>query len=308
MPRLSVLIPAYNWSVAPLVRSLVWQIADGGVDADIHLFDDGSTEPFASEFQTLPVLAASSGVRLHVYRPPANVGRSAARNELLARSQGEWVLFLDADVLPDQPDFLQRYLDAVAQGHEVVCGGISYRQCKWVSPAQRFYYRYSNQASVATTSTRNARAWAWIFTANMMSSRRVVDAVPFDHGFVGYGYEDIEWGIRLDRFAGILHIDNPVTHMGLLDKRALQRKMAEAAPNLVRMFQLHPDLAGDMGLVRIARAASRWPTPLLRAGAALAGGLFSHVGFWFRLELVCFQLEKVLRAAIAFKAAQRLAA
>ena len=302
MPRLSVLIPAYNWSVTPLVRNLVAQIVEGRLDVDIHIFDDGSFSHFADEIRAQESLAAQFGVRLCVYRPPFNVGRSVARNELLARSQGELVLFLDADVLPDEPDFLRRYLDAAGAGSLVVCGGISYRQCTEIAPSERFYYRYSSKASVAPAETRNLRSWVWIFTANMMAARCVVEAVPFDQGFVGYGYEDIEWGIRLDRFAGIVHIDNPVTHLGLLSKEVLQRKMRESAPNLVYLRSLHPELLDDMQLVRLARRAALCPRLILVGGAALAGWMFRRGRvFGFHLEWSCFQFEKILRAALAFQ-------
>jgi hypothetical protein len=128
----------------------------------------------------------------------------------------------------------------------------------------------------------------------------LVNAVPFDNGFVGYGYEDIEWGIRLDDAATIHHIDNPVTHLGLLDKQVLQRKMRESAPNLVHMYRLHPAKVGSMKLVRAARSLDTLPTVLLESAASLAGRLFLS---WssFRVELTLLQMEKVLRAAVAFK-------
>lgn len=304
-PALSIVIPVHDWPVGALVRALLAQIValDAQERVDIHLFDDASAPAFASELRAQREAAAAAGVTLRLQRTDRNVGRSVARNELLAAAAGHSLLFLDADVLPDEADFLARYLAAAAAGDEVVCGGISYRQCGAVRPEHRFYWRYSSAASVADPALRQQRPWAWIFTANMLVSRRVVQAVPFDDGFVGYGYEDIEWGIRLDRLAGIRHLDNTVTHLGLLTKPVLQRKTREAAPNLVHMYGLHREVVAGMQLARLALGLARWPTGLLARLADLAGHLFLVDALGYRVALLAFQSEKILRAALAFRRA-----
>lgn len=298
---LSILIPVYNWSITSLISCLIAQIAESHDEVDIHLFDDASCDQFSAEIKAQEEIAALHGVKLCVYRPALNVGRAAARNELLSRSRGDLVLFLDADVVPDSPNFLQTYLDAARAGAEVVCGGVSYRQCTVVSPRERFYYRYSSKASVAPAELRNRCKWLWIFTANMMVLRNVMKAVPFDQTFVGYGYEDIEWGVRLDRYASILHIDNTVTHLGLLSKEVLQRKMREAAPNFVRMWRLHPKILEGMKLAVAAKRVTYFPRLFLIGAADLMGWMFLHNIFGFKFELMLFQLEKVLRTAVAFQ-------
>lgn len=303
VPLLSVLIPVYNWSVRDLVNRLTAQVEVGGLQniVDIHFFDDASTTPYAEELDRQVVEVSRRGVPLYLHRVQKNVGRSVARNTLLAQSSGKFVLFLDADVMPDQDDFIAAYLAQIELGRRVVCGGISYRQCVNVSAQHRFYYHYSRKASIAPPQVRNECAWAWVFTANMLVERSLVNEVPFDNGFIGYGYEDIEWGIRLDSIAKIYHIDNTVTHLGLLDKKVLQRKLCESAPNLVHMYRLHPTKVGGMQLVRAARSLRMIPSTLIDGAASLAGYLFRLSWLGFRVELILLQLEKVLRAASAFK-------
>ena len=55
----------------------------------------------------------------------------------------------------------------------------------------------------------------YVFTSNLLIRRDVFDAEPFDAGFVGWGWEDVEWGMRVSRRHPIAHIDNPATHLGL---------------------------------------------------------------------------------------------
>lgn len=302
-PALSILIPVYNWPVGSLVRELQAQIERDGLAhcVDIHLFDDGSDMACADSLQ---VLATPDGdeplVRVHTLG--RNVGRAEARNQLLARSSGDWVLFLDADVLPDKETFVRDYLaSASSGGSEAICGGLSYNRLVNVGVGQRFYYRYSSRISVAPPLVRNARAWAWVFTSNMLVSRRLVQACPFDEEFSGYGYEDLEWGARLHGLVGVLHVDNPVTHLGLLDKPTLQRKTREAAPNLARMYSLHPEVVASLSLLRVARWFAWLPAGLLRAKARAVGWMFRCANGGFALELLLFQFEKILWTALALR-------
>lgn len=303
-PTLSILIPVYNWPVGPLVRELQAQVERSGLAhrVDIHLFDDGSDAACADALRALATHEGSRpAVRLHSLG--RNVGRAQARNELLARSGGDWLLFLDADVLPDRDTFVSDYLAAAAStGSEAICGGLSYSRCTQVGADQRFYLRYSSRASVALPPVRNARAWAWVFTSNMLVSRRLVQACPFEASFSGYGYEDLEWGIRLHRHGGVLHLDNPVTHLGLLSKAVLQRKTREAAPNLVRMHAMHPEFVETMSLLRVARRLAWLPSGLLRSLARAVGWAFRRCSCGFTVELALFQFEKLLWTGLALRA------
>lgn len=89
MPRVSVIIPAYNAQryIAETLRSVEAQTYD---DWEVVLCDDGSTDDTAE-------VAQSFGERITVVRGSANTGPSAARNRALDRSRGELVAFLDAD-------------------------------------------------------------------------------------------------------------------------------------------------------------------------------------------------------------------
>src|SRR5918995_6377717 len=89
----SVVIPCYNQAHF-LGEAIVSVLAQSYPRFEIIVVDDGSTD------DTPEVAARYPGVR-YVYQN--NQGVSAARNSGLARSEGEYVVFLDADdrLLPE---------------------------------------------------------------------------------------------------------------------------------------------------------------------------------------------------------------
>jgi len=89
MPRVSVIIPTYNYGrfLAESIGSARRQTVS---DIEIIVVDDGSTD------ETPQVLAGISEPRLTTVRTP-NGGISAARNRGLDMTTGEYIAFLDAD-------------------------------------------------------------------------------------------------------------------------------------------------------------------------------------------------------------------
>ena len=87
----SVVIPTFNRST--LVREAVASVcAQTGVDTEIILVDDGSTDGTAA------TIRAAFGTRVQIVETP-NRGVSTARNTGVAASRGPWLAFLDSDDL-----------------------------------------------------------------------------------------------------------------------------------------------------------------------------------------------------------------
>ena len=92
MPKVSVLIPAYN--VEPYIEACIGSVlAQTLQDFEIICVDDCSTD------RTLDVLRRleAEDNRIRVYTHERNLGQAAGRNHALSHATGEYVYMLDAD-------------------------------------------------------------------------------------------------------------------------------------------------------------------------------------------------------------------
>jgi glycosyltransferase involved in cell wall biosynthesis len=299
----SVLIPVFNWDVSLLARSLLVEIESEqlGNQVEIILADDCST---AMEIQTTnrTLFNAPHAVCIRYLELKRNLGRAAIRNFLVAQSTGEFLLFLDADVAPDNSDFLRRYLGyARANSCDVVCGGISYTQRILTGPEYDFYVYMSSRADVHPPAVRNRLPWRWILTSNIMVRRTAFEATPFDQRFIGYGYEDIEWGIRLTRQFRILHIDNPVSHLGLVRRSSVLGKMRVSIPNYHLLATLHPGEFEQTQISSFVRMLRWLPAWVLRGLDCAAVWALEALDCMHPLALTLIQFDKAVLLALAFR-------
>lgn len=90
--RLSVVIPAYNEErgIVPVLTELRGILTGAGVDAEIVVVDDGSTDRTAEALER-------SGLPVRVMRNPRNLGYGASLRRGIAAASGDWVLITDAD-------------------------------------------------------------------------------------------------------------------------------------------------------------------------------------------------------------------
>ncbi|MCF6187440.1 MAG: glycosyltransferase [Desulfobulbaceae bacterium] len=293
---LSILIPVYNWDIGPLLDRVHGQSLrlPDGVQIEILVLDDGSSKKYDND-------ALAGQLPLVRYEESkVNRGRAATRNALLKRAQGEFILFLDADMLPDHDDFLRMYLDQCRQGAEIICGGISYAQNNQNRPEYDFYLYKSRRTEALPADIRNRNPWRYLFTSNIMVRRDIVELVRFDPRFTGYGFEDIEWGIRLGDSYTICHIDNPCSHMGVMTKKEVVAKMRDSIVNYSLLVALHPVETGRGGAARMASFLKFFPRVLLSAVDRLLAALFYRLS-WNPLLFYLFQAQKAVLLAREIK-------
>lgn len=251
---ITVLVPCYKDDPRPLLRAL-GGCADA-VHAHVIVFDDGSGDC---------VLSSDTKRTLEAYPGPAtlvtsfeNVGRAQARNRLLSYAQTSWVLLLDADMLPDDHLFIARYLDALAHMRtpSLVAGGFSLKRVKAL-PRQTLHALQSAASECLPAETRAAEPGRYVFTSNILVHRDILDQVPFDPGFTGWGWEDVDWGLRVAESFNVQHIENTATHLGLDTDRDLIRKYETSGANFARMAASHPEAASTMPLFKAARMLAK---------------------------------------------------
>ena len=107
-PKLSVIIPLYN--KAPYIRKALESVlAQTYADYELIIIDDGSTDGSAEIAEAILQDPASRLIASSPHRliRQANSGVSAARNNGVAQTSGEYIAFLDADDWWE-PTYLER--------------------------------------------------------------------------------------------------------------------------------------------------------------------------------------------------------
>lgn len=250
---LSVLTPFYRHDPSSLLKS--FDRAPAGVE--FVLLDDGSLSA-ALATNVLKALEAT-GAPARVIFCHDNRGRAAARNRLIAEATGDYVLFLDADMLADTRDFLSIWLGVIrTQTPCAAFGGLSLTKTERTRETA-LHHALFGRADCQPARQRMRRAAQTTGSSNLLVERAFLAAHPFDDNFVGWGFEDTDWALAASRFAEILHIDNPASHTGLDDVETLMRKSAEAGPNFARLARKHPAQVKRFAAHRVARALRSTP-------------------------------------------------
>jgi glycosyltransferase involved in cell wall biosynthesis len=289
--QLSIIIPVYNWDTGLLVKALTEEIRIAALaeSVEILIADDCSD----NHFQVVNRDHVHGFAYVKYYELGKNIGRAAIRNDLLSRARGTYILFLDADVVPDSPRFLRTYIQYMEKGTPVVCGGISYRQRILKGRQYDFYLYKGTKTEWIPAGQRQLVPWRYFFSANVLLKADVLEEISFDERFSGYGYEDIEWGIRLEEKHGILHIDNTCSHLGLVAKDAAFTRMRNSIDNFIRLKRRHPQVFAKAGISSIATFLGYIPSGVLRILDAGLGRAF-RFSIWPRLSYYCFQMDKAV--------------
>lgn len=305
---LSILIPTYDFVCYPLVLSLHGQAEALGIDYEILVAEDGSKQ----QDRVVANLKINELPHCRHLRRTENAGRAAIRNLLADEAQGEWLLFLDSDAKVEKPDFLAAYLAAAnAESPEpsdeqegpdnkqtepreeqekpsdeqaeravprrsnapVIVGGL-YHAPACADPTRALRFRYEREADRSRSAAqRSLKPYMEFSTFNFMIRSDIFHSLRFDEQCREYGYEDVLFGLALQRRGiPILHIDNALLHTGL-DTNAQFLGKTEAA--LRTLAALAPELRECSRVHRLFARLKRYAlAPLLRAAFRLCGKCF----------------------------------
>ena len=291
-PRLSVLIPFMHDDPVALLQALDRE----AVPVEIVALDDGSGDPGLAARVAEAVTALRLPARF--VRLSANEGRARGRNRLARHARADRMLFIDADMLPDSDHFLADWLALIdARNPAAAFGGFSLNQTPRTreNALHRFMALQSDCHSAAHRSRDPAKH---VFTANLLVRRDVFDSIGFDERFTGWGWEDVEWGIRVAARWPIVHADIPASHLGLDSAATMARKYEQSAANFARVVADHRAAAERWPSYRVARLLKRVPArplwrPLLKALACAEALPVAPRGLALRLYRAALYAETV---------------
>ncbi|MGE5507707.1 MAG: glycosyltransferase family 2 protein [Chitinophagales bacterium] len=190
-PKASVVIPTYNRRafLERCLKSLLRQTAPGDL-YELVVVDDGSTDGTAD---LVAELAAAAPCAVRYHRQP-NSGRARARNAGIRLARGEYIIFLDSDMVVDD-GFIAAHLACHAEGGRIVHGQVI-NTPDWEEP-QKAEPKLSDCSR------------AFFATGNVSLERaKLLEAGLFSEEFTEYGWEDLELGTRLRRL-GLVAVKCP---------------------------------------------------------------------------------------------------
>ncbi|WP_340646310.1 glycosyltransferase family A protein [Phenylobacterium sp.] len=290
-PALSILTPFKGDDPTPLLAALARETGD----AELVILDDGSNDAELAARVEIAVAALPFPARF--VRLARNQGRSKGRNRLVSHARAGHYLFLDSDMLPDTPTFIADWLALIAtQNPAVAFGGFSLDQAP-PNPEHALHRAMAGQSD-CLPATQRALMPEKIFTSNLLVRADVFAAESFDEGFAGWGWEDVEWGMRVAHRWPILHVENTATHLGLDTARTLADKYEQSAGNFARVVASHHAVISRYPSYKVARVLKRAPLralwrPLLKAYALTESAPLKTRAFALRLYRAALYAEAV---------------
>lgn len=146
---------------------------------ELLIIDDASTD------STLDLLKEYSN-KFSFFRyiiSPQNNGISKTRNLLVNNAEGKYIIFIDSDVIISE-NLIKNHLEILKNNPNVIC------QSQLIITDD---LKKIKSANLLTDKSR-----AFFDTANLsIEKNKIIEAGYFDESFSGYGWEDLELGLRL---------------------------------------------------------------------------------------------------------------
>lgn len=234
---ISVLIPTYQYNIFPLVDSLYRQLQVCGVDYEIRVYDDGSPFPEPQNEKIIPL-------KNTVYKKiEENIGRTGVRSLLARDAKFDWLLFLDADVIPKSNDFVKKYVSEIqSETCEVIFGGIGYTE-EVPEPVKMLRWVYGKAREAKPVEIRKKDPY-FIISQNLCIQKqmffRANTLLDNYYGLDNFFSNQLK---RLD--AQVMHIDNPVIHYGLEENSKFINKALMAVETTIKLEEkglMDPDM------------------------------------------------------------------
>ena len=227
---ISILIPVYNQNAVSLVKSIKDECEELDIEYQIMVFDDHSNEETKAQNRELGHEFGVNYLELS-----ENLGRARIRNRLARMARHKFLLFLDGDSGVGRKDFIKTYLDQIDNA-EVIYGGRVYQKNKPKDAKKVLHWKYGRKREALPLKKRLLDPYLNFQSNNFLISAWLFSKLKFDEAVEGYGYEDLLFAQKIkDLGGGILHIDNPVIHLGLEDAEDFIGKTKNAISNLARL-------------------------------------------------------------------------
>lgn len=251
---LSILIPVYNYNVAPLVKELQEQcLAIKDFEFEILVMDDGS-ELFYQENNQINDLENCSYIVFS-----KNSGLAHTRNQLITASKYKWLLLLDSDVFPTDKNYILNYLQQIqTNSSQIYFGGICYQKNK-PSEQELLRWIYGLAREEKSAKERSKKKSHIFLSSNTLFAKQIFSEIRYDDSIVQYGYEDLLFSKHaLEKGFEVKHLDNAVWHLKLDSSQEYLQKVHTSMHTLQLLIKEKKLNWNDTGISKLYHDFKRY--------------------------------------------------
>lgn len=244
---ISILIPVYNYNIKMLVENLLTQFKNIDCKWEILISDDASKDGIKrSNLDFINNLNLGS---VKLFQQEKNIGNTSNRNILIDEASFNWLLFLDADVLPVSTNFLTNYIKYMrSTTQDIISGNIIY-DCKNPLP-HLLRWKYGVKKEQVSFNERQNNLVMHARGANFAIKRKLAQKNNFPILKEKYGFVDTRFFLQFskDKFCVI---ENPVFHLGIETNEKFLQKVKKAVVNALFLLNSEDKLFKKITLISI---------------------------------------------------------
>jgi len=251
MVEVSVVIPTYNRS--EILETCLNKLIVSNFPKtkyEIIVVDDGSTdytEEAAREF-------AKEHTQIKYFRQ-SNKGQGVARNLGISKAKGNIVILIGDDIFVTKNFIEEHYkthkhydeenyasLGLTAWDPEIKVTSLM----EWMSKGKALFGRFGGTLlAYDQLEGKKFADYNYFYGSNISLKKSLLDKHKFDPWFDGYGWEDIEFGYRLEKKEDLKIIYNPHAigyHHHEISKEAYKKKVIQIGKSAKSFEDKHPEL------------------------------------------------------------------
>lgn len=225
-----------------MLTVLSLQIKSLDADVEIIVFDDGSTVHHMSN----KTVCGKMGFE-HIENKE-NLGRVVSRKKLAEMSRYQYLLFIDADMIPKNATFLKKYLDFALTQTQVVFGGYAYE--KDGNNRNLLRYKYGIKREEKKAAIRTKRPFKNIYSGNVLIKKEIFLKTNLVNDN-RYGLDCVFSASMKNLKINPIHIDNETYHKGIESNVVFLKKAREGAKTISWLYENNEITYRDNGLVYV---------------------------------------------------------